>query len=330
MFTKDNHKIILKIRGGSHLYGLNTDLSDEDYIGIFLNKKVETFGLETCDVIEENIISKLENGKNSKDAIDCKYYSLDKFCRLAMKCNPTILEILFANDDNIIYCDKYGKKLLDNKHLFISQNVKHSFLGYAISQKKKSFVKTENLKKLTKAYKELARIDHYKLCKTMLYDAVNPIGNFMKIWDYERGMIYTSNGFTNCDDYPNYITIGDLRFSNQKLIDVKRKIENRLNKSSHRADGMLDKGIDYKFMSHTVRLLYEGLELLKTGHITFPLIQRDLLMDIKLGKMNITSIIELIEALEQKIKDITINLPNKPNIEGINNLLVDMYTSYYK
>ena len=229
MFTKDNHKIILKIRGGSHLYRLNTDLSDEDYIGIFLNKKVETFGLETCDVIEENIISKLENGKNSKDAIDCKYYSLDKFCRLAMKCNPTILEILFVNGDNIIYCDEYGKKLLDNKHLFISQNAKNSFLGYAISQK---------------------------------------------------------------------------------------------NKSKH--------GLDYKFMSHTVRLLYEGLELLKTGHITFPLIQRDLLMDIKLGKMNNISIVELIEALEQKIKDITINLPNKPNIEGINNLLVDIYTSYYK
>lgn len=83
-------------------------------------------------------------------------------------------------------------------------------------------------------------------------------------------------------------------------------------------------------MSHTVRLLYEGLELLETGYITFPLIQRDLLMDIKLGKIGNTSIIELIEALEQKTKDITINLPNNPNTEDINNLLVDIYTSYYK
>lgn len=330
MFTKNNHKIVLKIKGGSHLYGLATENSDLDYIGVFLNTPDELYGLKTCEVVEENTVSKQDNGKNDKDAIDCKYYSLAKFCNLALECNPTILEVLFVNPENIVFCDTIGQHLLNNRHLFLSKKAYHSFLGYAISQKKKSFIKTENLKKLTKAYKELARIDHYILCKTMLYDAVNPIGNFMKIWDYERGMIYTSDGFTNCDDYPNYITIGDLRFSNQKLIDVKRKIENRLNKASNRADGMLKHGLDYKFMSHTVRLLYEGLELLKTGHITFPLIQRDLLMDIKLGKMNITSIIELIEALEQKIKDITINLPNKPNIEGINNLLVDIYTSYYK
>lgn len=312
MFTKDNHKIILKIRGGSYLYGLNTDLSDEDYIGIFLNKKVETFGLETCDIIEENIISKLENGKNSKDAIDCKYYSLDKFCRLAMKCNPTILEILFVNGDNIIYCDEYGKKLLDNKHLFISQNAKNSFLGYAISQKNKSFIKSENLKVLTEVYNILNKMDNISNC--MLYDLIN---------DNIKNLINTTH-------YPDYITIGDLNFNNQKAIDVKNSIKRRLDNAGNRSDNMLKHGLDYKFMSHTVRLLYEGLELLKTGHITFPLIQRDLLMDIKLGKMNNISIIELIEALEQKIKDITINLPNKPNIEGINNLLVDIYTSYYK
>lgn len=314
MFTKDNHKIILKIKGGSNLYGLNTDLSDKDYIGIFLNKKVETFGLETCDVIEENIISKLENGKNSKDAIDCKYYSLDKFCRLAMKCNPTILEILFVNDDNIIYCDEYGKKLLDNKHLFISQNAKHSFLGYAISQKNKSFIKSENLKVLTEAYNILNKMDNFVISKCMLYDLLN---------DNIKNLI-------NITHYPDYITIGDLNFNNQKAIDVKNSIKRRLDNASNRSDNMLKHGLDYKFMSHTVRLLYEGLELLETGYITFPLIQRDLLMDIKLGKMGNTSIIELIEALEQKIKDITINLPNNPNTEGINNLLVDIYTSYYK
>lgn len=319
MFTKDNHKIVLKIKGGSHLYGLATENSDLDYIGVFLNTPDELYGLKTCEVIEENTVSKQDNGKNDKDAIDCKYYSLAKFCNLALGCNPTILEVLFVNPENIVFCDTIGQHLLDNRHLFLSKKAYNSFLGYAISQKKKSFVKAENLKKLTEAYKVLNSIEYNKLCKTMLYES--------KIDEHPD--IVCSN-IVNTDDYPNYITIGDLHFSNQKLIDVKRKIEDRLNKASHRSDNMLKHGLDYKFMSHTVRLLYEGLELLKTGHITFPLIQRDLLMDIKLGKMNNTSIIELIKTLEQKIKDITINLPNKPNIEGVNNLLVDIYTSYYK
>ena len=170
------------------------------------------------------------------------------------------------------------------------------------------------LKVLTEVYNILNKMDNFVISKLMLYDVLN---------DNIKNSIDTTH-------YPDYITIGDLNFNNQKAMDVKNSIKRRLDNVGNRSDNMLKHGLDYKFMSHTVRLLYEGLELLKTGHITFPLIQRDLLMDIKLGKMDNTSIIELIEALEQKIKDITINLPNKPNIEGINNLLVDIYTSYYK
>ena len=314
MFTKDGHKIVLKIKGGSHLYGLATENSDLDYIGVFLNTPEELYGLKTCEVIEENTVSKQDNGKNDKDAIDCKYYSLAKFCSLALGCNPTILEILFVNSENIVFCDTIGEHLLDNRHLFLSKKAYHSFLGYAISQKKKSFVKAENLKKLTEAYNVLNTIEHNKLCKTMLYES--------KIDEHPD--IVCSN-IVNTDDYPNYITIGDLRFSNQKLIDVKRKIENRLNKASHRADGMLDKGVDYKFMSHTVRLLYEGIQLLTTGSISFPLEQKDIIMDIKLGKVKNTDIITLIEDLENKIKTIDVVLPEKPDIDGVNSMMVYIY-----
>lgn len=317
MYTKDGHKIIYKIRGGSHLYGLNTPLSDEDYIGIFLNNEEEILGLSNCEIIEENFISKKENGKNNSDAIDCKYYSLSKFCNLAINNNPTILEMFFAKGDNIIYCDEYGKKLIDNYSLFISQKSKHSYLGYAFSQKQKSFVKSQNLKTFAELLKYFNTKDVNYLCKTVLYDEIDNIINMPHIIANKRNL-------------PNYVTIGDLNFNNQKLKDVKDKIQERINKASHRADGMLKNGLDYKFMSHTVRLLYEGIELLNTGKIEFPLKQKELLIKIKKGEVSNVEIINLIELLEEDCKRAGENteLQYSANTKEISKLIVDINKNY--
>lgn len=40
---------ILEIRSGSHLYGLNTENSDEDYIGIFLAPVEYHLGLQKVE-----------------------------------------------------------------------------------------------------------------------------------------------------------------------------------------------------------------------------------------------------------------------------------------
>lgn len=309
MYAQDGHKIIYKIRGGSHLYGVNTPLSDEDYIGIFLNKSDEILGLKTCDTIEENQVSKHENGKNTSEAVDCKYYSLHHFCKLACNNNPTILEMFFANKDNIIYCDNFGKKIIDNYHLFISKKSEKSYIGYALSQKQKSFVKSSNLKSLVDTLSDLNKKDETYLSKTMLYDVVE---------EY-RWMLSTH--------IPSYIEIGDLKFNNQKLKDVKKSIENRINKASHRSDGILQHGLDYKFMSHAVRLLYEGIEVLQSGKITFPLKNRKEILDIKNGKLTPLEIIELIEDLEKKYYEVAdkCTLPDSVDSTKINNLLVDIY-----
>lgn len=309
MLTKDGHKIIYKIKGGSHLYGLNTPLSDEDYIGIFLNKPEEIFGLANCDTIEENHIAKYENGKNTSEAIDCKYYSLHHFCKLACNNNPTILEMFFADKNNIIYCDDLGKKLIENYNLFISKKSEKSYIGYALSQKQKSYVKSENLRLLVDALNDLQQKDEMYLSRTMLYDVINTYK-----WILPNNM-------------PSYVEIGDLKFNNQKLKDVKKSIENRINKASHRSDGMLQHGLDYKFMSHTVRLLYEGIEILESGKITFPLKNKDVILDIKNGKLTPLEIINLIEQLEKEYYEVVnkCTLRDNPEYNKINNLLVTIY-----
>ena len=93
-------KIILNSTSGSQLYGTTTPDSDVDYRGIFLPSKKYLYGLSR--LIEESekgtIIDKDKNNKNTKHAIDVKYFELKKFINLASKCNPNILEMVFLNN----------------------------------------------------------------------------------------------------------------------------------------------------------------------------------------------------------------------------------------
>jgi len=43
-------------------------------------------------------------------------------------------------------------------------------------------------------------------------------------------------------------------------------------------------GVDWKALSHSVRVLYQMKELILTGWITFPLQQANYIMDVKMGE----------------------------------------------
>ena len=61
---KDKYTPILEIRVGSHLYGTNTENSDEDFSGIVLPTMEEIFGFEHMDEIDVGVKDKDVNGKN--------------------------------------------------------------------------------------------------------------------------------------------------------------------------------------------------------------------------------------------------------------------------
>ena len=106
---------------GSVAYGLNIEgKSDQDVKGVAIPNINHILGLHP---FEQHEIT-----------VDYVIYSLQKFVKLAATANPTILECLFTNESDILYAHPLGKKLRDNRDLFLSTKVKHSFSGYAYSQ----------------------------------------------------------------------------------------------------------------------------------------------------------------------------------------------------
>jgi hypothetical protein len=67
---------------------------------------------------------------------DVQVHPLRKFCRLALQGNPNILEILFASGGywHEDQDDAFFVPFLDNRHKFLSQRVRQTHVGYAMSQ----------------------------------------------------------------------------------------------------------------------------------------------------------------------------------------------------
>ena len=92
-------KVIMKARVGSHLYGLNTEHSDEDFLGVFIRPTREVLSFFHN---EETYVTKEP---------DTTLHELKKFMYLAAKGNPTILELLFVPEYEVLEYE--GHMLLD-------------------------------------------------------------------------------------------------------------------------------------------------------------------------------------------------------------------------
>lgn len=133
--------LIMKVMVGSHLYGTETENSDKDYVGIFIPDKDYVLGVKKVEQVEIRTNPTDSGRRNTSADTDTVLYSLPKFIHLASQNNPNIVELFFAPEKNIVFDTEYGKRLREAFPLFISKKVKHTFMGYAFSQKQKLMYK---------------------------------------------------------------------------------------------------------------------------------------------------------------------------------------------
>ena len=282
---------ILEYHVGSKLYGTDTPDSDIDIAGVFIAPIEYYFGLENIKELDMSIKSKDENNKNNKDAIDRKFYEIKRFINLATDNNPNIIEQLYIPENKLIYASEDGLKILNNKQLFLHKGLYYRFIGYAYSQKKKMIVKLDN-------YDEYIRI----------IDILNTLDSTAKLINFtDKLKNYIDNEF---------LKIGDIKVplgvQTKKAISI---IKNRFESLSHRKSLVLKYGYDTKFASHLIRLVLEGIELLYTKNLIFPLEYADYIKDIKNGKYEMGQILEEFDILEKRLNKAQSEseLPNYPD-----------------
>ena len=117
------YKIILEALVGSKAYGLETETSDDDILGIYVAPLNEILSL---DKPPETIVNVNP---------DYCYHEIEKYLRLAIQCNPTIMELMFM--DNYIIKTAEGEQLIKIRSAFLSNKIFKAYGGYAISQARK-------------------------------------------------------------------------------------------------------------------------------------------------------------------------------------------------
>jgi len=309
-------KLLMLTKTGSHLYGTNTQNSDEDYVGIFVPiEKKYFFGFHNIEEIDLSKQIKNEAGKNTKDSLDLKLYSLKKFVKLALENNPNIIELLYAhtNKNAIIYNTPEFNLFEQKAKHFINQRVYKSFLGYAKSQLKKGVQKPENFKLLIDLQKDISNAINKENKSIPFGEAVQTISKLTK---YKKYLI--NGGFV----------LGHLTFPrNYHLKKILKMVNQKIKTASHRSKEWAEKGYDSKFWMHLFRLLDEGKSLILKQKLTFPLQNKDFLLDIRNGKYTLEELQKMFEKKHQKFELLQENelkkLPEKGNVKLIENLLIE-------
>ncbi len=111
--------------GGSHSYGLNTESSDIDHRGIFLN--------ETCHEIIG--LGRFDHHPGDENEVDGCYWELRRFLHLLQKGNTQGLELLF-NDDWIVDESVFQKVISNREHLIDTRQTFKCLTGYIFSERR--------------------------------------------------------------------------------------------------------------------------------------------------------------------------------------------------
>lgn len=113
-----------------------------------------------------------------------------------------------------------------------------------------------------------------------------------------------------------------------------KKVNEIIKNSSNRQELIKEYGYDTKFAYHLVRMLLELYELITTNNLVFPLKDKDMLMNIKLGKVDIDTLFSIISDIEMSINSIIDSKENllkeKPNYDIIEKELISIYKDFLK
>ena len=116
--------ICLLVRSGSKAYGIDVPGSDDDFVGVFVPRLRDLVSM-----------SGLEKDTYAENGPDFTLHEIGKFCRLALKGNPAILETLWNPD--VVACDEWGRKLVELRSRMLHAGSLDVYVEYAEAQLKK-------------------------------------------------------------------------------------------------------------------------------------------------------------------------------------------------
>ena len=254
------NNIILLGYGGSTAYGTNLPTSDTDIRGVALRTKSEILLGKDYETVVDT-------------PTDTTIYSFDKMLGLLSECNPNCIEILGLKPEHYLYVTDIGRRLLDNKNIFLSKRCIHTFGGYATQQLYRLRQKSLNALSPTEYNAHIVKViegihDHLK-------KNFPDVADNLHIRQNDTGLVFD---FDKMTDIPAEEFEG--------IANEVSAIIRTYNKNSSRNNKAMAHAKIHKHAMHLIRLYMMCVDLLETGEIiTYRANEHDTLMKIRNGEM---------------------------------------------
>lgn len=280
-----NDNLIHKTVAGSRLYGTSGPDSDTDLRGVCLMPRAALLGF-----------SRFEQHQTHHRETDIVIYGLTKFFMLTRNNNPNLLDILFSPPSAWLMDTATWRRVYSERDTFLSQRLRYTFSGYAVSQ--------------------LKRIKGHRRWLT------DPPERKPVAKDF-RGRIETGEKGEQNLVFPSIHFEQQYKAVAKTWKDYQRWLKER---NPKRAELERRYGYDVKHASHLVRLMVQAQNVLAkcTYNPVLSGDDLDLVLGVLGGEWEYDYLIEWAETNDARIKAMDTDLPKKPRHKRIERLLMSL------
>ena len=312
-------KLIVQIKFGSHLYGTNTSQSDEDYKSVYIPTMREILLQRVTDSVQIGKKVKAEGERNLPGDTDNECYSLQRYLGLIAEGQTVAVDMLFA--PNPMFTSELWQRIQANSDKLVTKR-SAAFVGYCRTQANKYGIKGSRVASAKNALDRFEKLlaEHGTTAKVAEF-----FGSDDEVFDDHTRTLRkeTPTGTMRYFECCNRM----VGFNNtvKEAAAIYRRIHENYGDRARLAE--TNQGIDWKALSHAVRVGREAVELLTTHQITFPLPYAAHILEIKQGKLPYQAVAEEIEQLLEEVEKASAasTLREDPDRQFIDDLVVEIY-----
>jgi RNA repair pathway DNA polymerase beta family protein len=310
---------IVTIKFGSHLYGTSTQSSDIDIKSVFI-PDARSIALQRVKGSVSSKRPKQVGEKNYAGEIDEESYSLQRFLELAAEGQTVALDVLFAPEWAMTQPPApEWQAIMQNRSRLLTRK-SAAFVGYCRQQANKYGIKG-------------SRVADARVALAVLGRYIEKSGTQAKLSFHADDIAKQVEG----KEHMSIVTIGDIEYweiCGRKLpytasLKTAHDIVKRLvDEYGHRAlQAESQQGVDWKALSHAVRVATQALELLSTANITFPLPNAEHILAIKMGALPYQAVAAEIEELLVRVEEAAAksSLPESADREWIDDFVYQVH-----
>jgi hypothetical protein len=274
------HPLLFAGVSGAHLYGFPSSGSDVDVRGVCVPPARYLLGLSGFEQFEDR-------------AGEVVIYGLVKFARLALANNPNMLDILWADEEDVLFVDDYGEALRAARSLFLSRKVAQTYAGYADDQ----------LKRMETHYRWLHSPPDHQPTSPEFGATPHPKGGF-RFPDTQQERAYRA-ALKHWQNYQGW----------------------RANRHPQRAALEALHGYDTKHAAHLLRLYRMGIEILRQQVVRVRRPDAAWLREVLGGRYTYDELMALVADLRGELAQAAAAsaLPAEPDVAAVEGLVVNLH-----